>query len=133
MAYKNPPEHTRFKPGKSGNPSGKKKRAFTAEDLAIEIEKCLLMTKAELAEVLKSGTATGIQSMAASACMRAAIDGDWSKINSMLDRCVGKVKDVVENHNIDADKKREKILSLPRDLLYDFVRDGEDTQKKNTN
>jgi hypothetical protein len=37
-SYRNPPEHSRFKPGKSGNPLGRpKKRKSVADELSEEL------------------------------------------------------------------------------------------------
>ncbi len=54
----------------------------------------------------------------ASVMHRAIKDGDFSRLNGILDRCLGKVKDVVETHNHSHDRLKHE----PRENLYEFIR-----------
>ena len=119
MAYKKPPEHAKWKPGQSGNYSGRPKRKFSSDDLARAIEDCLDMTVAQLELKLQDKSIKGVMAITIAACLKSREDGNFNAINSMLDRCVGKVKDVVETHNHNHD---EAFDNAPRGELIDLLR-----------
>lgn len=113
----NPPEHSRFKPGQSGNPLGGK-----LHDPALKAVKNL--TKKELAEignlVVKGDVAmlrelaedegeTVLKRMVASVCFRVIDFGDMGALDTLLNRLVGKVKDEVKH---EGDVARV-IVTLP--------------------
>ncbi len=108
-----------FQKGQSGNPSGGRKKLFTADDLALEIEKCMTMSIEDLRKLAGDVKQKGAIAIAASACLKAHEDGDFHKINSMLDRCIGKVKDISEVHQHNHDSEFDKA---PRGELIDILR-----------
>jgi len=70
-SYRNPPEHSRFKPGQSGNPSGRpKKRKTVADELADELGQ--IITVREGARTTEMTKARAI----AKELTRLAMDGD---------------------------------------------------------
>lgn len=72
---KAPPEGTRFKPGKSGNPSGRPK---TPEDVKAALKELTMPAITRLGEIIRDGSDEN-------AVMRA--------INTVLDRNLGKAPD----------------------------------------
>lgn len=114
---KPPPEHSRWKPGQSGNPLGGK-----LHDPALKAIKNL--TKKELADIgnlvvkgevsaLRALAAdegeTVLKRMVASVCFRVIDFGDMGALDTLLNRLVGKVKDEVA-HSGDAPRI---IVTLP--------------------
>lgn len=99
-----PPKHSRFKPGQSGNPNGRPRipdglrdaLALNKNILSRLINKYAQMTPAELKEVIKAGTAPSLEIIIASNLLKSATSGDGTGIGWMFDRSIGKVKDQLE-------------------------------------
>lgn len=104
-AKKRPPQAHWWKPGQSGNPSGR-----PPEDPALRAVK--MMTKAELGkigqlildgdyetlvELAADKEASVLTQMFASVCLRIINKGDASALDMLLNRIVGKVKDEIEH------------------------------------
>lgn len=115
------PEHTRFKPGVSGNPGGRPKNRLTIEKLRDIIDRLSFMTRAELQVVIQNPETKMIELELASVIAQAAKNGDYSRISFILDRAIGRVVDVRENHNVEHDKD---LAGEPRPKLYQFVKNG---------
>lgn len=96
MANNNPPEHTRFKKGVSGNPGGKPKGLLTIEVLKKAISKHLALSKDELKEVLNDKDSTALDLVVASTISKAIGNGDIAKVEYLFNRALGKVKDTIE-------------------------------------
>lgn len=100
MARKPPPKHSQFKPGQSGNPLGaaiqnplqKKLRAMTQEQLS-DIYLGILEGK----DFEADPNATVLQKWIGAIVKKAIAKGDASPLNILLDRVVGRVKEVREN------------------------------------
>ena len=105
--------------GVSGNPGGRPKRELTPENVGGIVEKYLLMAQGELQAIYADKTTPAINALAAGACLDAIKLKKWDLANSMLDRSIGKVKDVVENHNHSHD---DEFNSAPRGELVDILR-----------
>jgi hypothetical protein len=119
MARNPPPEHTRWKPGQSGNIAGRPKREMTADSVALMIEKYMLMSQSSLVAIVKDPESKGIEALAASACLSAITKGDWNAVNSMLDRSIGKVKDISEVHQHNYDDEFDKA---PKENIIELLR-----------
>jgi hypothetical protein len=85
-----------FKKGQSGNPRGKPKQLLTKADVETLFQKFAKKTKFELQEVIDDPKATMIEIMVASVMVRTVKDGDASRLQFLLDRAVGKVKDEID-------------------------------------
>lgn len=110
--------------GTSGNPGGRPRRELTPESVGNVIEKYMLLPQGELQAIYDDQTTPGINALAAGACLEAIRSKKWDLAEKMLDRAIGKVTDVSEVHSHDATlEKQAKILSLPREVLYEFARD----------
>lgn len=96
MANPNPPVHTRFKKGESGNKSGRPKGLFTIDQLKKVIAKHFDMTKEELAAILTNPKSKAIDLIVCSAIARAIKDGDIAKAEYLFMRSLGRVTEKVE-------------------------------------
>jgi len=99
-----PPIHSRFKPGQSGNPSGKPKtdpellkaRALTRTKFEALANKFISMTKEDLKAAVTNPNATMLELMVAKIVEQAISKGDQIRLTFILDRLIGKVPDKVE-------------------------------------
>lgn len=80
----NPPKHSRFKPGTSGNPNGRPKKIPIIDDLLADI----------LCEE-KNGITTA-KAILSALCAKAA-KGDVRAAEVILERAYGKIKQPIEN------------------------------------
>jgi hypothetical protein len=104
MPRKPPPEHTRFKPGQSGNPGGKVKvpedikeaRKLNQVELERIINKYLAMSRDEVKAAIGAPSTPMMELMVASIVAQAAQKGDHQRLDFVLNRLVGKVKDQIE-------------------------------------
>lgn len=86
-----PPEHSRFKPGVSGNPKGRPKFALTIDKVRQIIEKYALMTRAQLQRAMQDDATPMMELWIASVIAQGAKAGDYSRLSAILDRSIGKV------------------------------------------
>lgn len=93
-----------FPKGVSGNPGGKIKGALTGEQIRKNIARLFDMTRDELQAVIQDPKSTMHEIMLASIVAQAAKSGDYSRLEALYVRAVGKAKDVVE-HTVSADDK----------------------------
>lgn len=121
MPRKPPPEHTRFKKGQSGNPGGRPKARLTVEKLREIIDRLSFMTRMQLQAVIQAEETPMIELQIASILAQAAKTGDYSRVQFILDRVLGKVANVNENTNTNYDAK---LKDEPRDNLYRFLKEG---------
>lgn len=112
-----------FLPGQSGNPNGrpnvpedlKQARNLNRIELDRLLNKMLGSTKAELETILKNPSSTLLEITVCGILAKAAQGGDHQRLNFILERLVGKVKDVVEFVN--------PYLALPLEELEDKVKE----------
>lgn len=104
MSKKLPPEGKRFQKGQSGNPGGKAKvpddikRARTLNQIELErvVNRYLYLTSHELRERIQDPTTPMMEMMVASIIAQAAQKGDQQRLEFILCRLIGKVKDQLE-------------------------------------
>jgi len=104
MSKKLPPEGKRFQKGQSGNPGGKVKvpddikRARTLNQLELErvVNRYLYLTSHELRERIQDPATPMMEMMVASIIAQAAQKGDQQRLEFILCRLIGKVKDQLE-------------------------------------
>lgn len=117
-----PPDYTRWKKGQSGNPGGKPKQLLTIASVSALMGRFAHLSEEQLATVLKDPKATVIEKMVGSVIMKAIQAGDYTRLSFLLDRTVGKVKDVSEVHQHNSydsefDKQpKENVLQLLREM-----------------
>lgn len=98
-----PPEHTRFKPGQSGNPGGRPKRKPVSVELVALLEEADGQAAKALAKVI----------------LREALKGDIAFVKEVLDRAEGKAataidlttRDDTPSEKADAAAKAEVMIA----------------------
>lgn len=112
-----PPDGKKFRPGISGNPAGrpkdvlgKKMRQLTAEEFADIANLIVKGSIEELRAIAKDESQTALRVMIASVAVRIISKGDMDNLDKLLNRLVGKVKDVVQVSNIDGP---QVVVMLP--------------------
>lgn len=101
MSSRKTPVGKPFPKGVSGNPGGRAKmpedvkRAnnLTAVEFIRLTNKYLGLSKEELIQALKDPAATTLELMIGSIMHKAVVEGDQKRLDFLLDRLVGKVKD----------------------------------------
>lgn len=112
-----------FKPGKSGNPSGKPKQLLTKDKVSSILGKFATMTRDQLQAVVSDSKSTMIEIMIASVMVRAAKDGDYARLDFLLSRSVGKVKEeIAQTLSLD---RHEELDEIPRDKLLTLLAGNE--------
>ncbi len=114
-----PPEHTKWKPGQSGNISGRPRGLLTVDEIRKMMDRFWRMSADDLLMVLENPKTTMGELMIASVMAKAAKDGDYSRLAFLMDRQVGKVKEEIEQTvRSISDEDLDKI---PRDALIKLV------------
>jgi hypothetical protein len=101
---KPPPPDKQFKPGQSGNPGGrpklpediKKARKLNQVELERAVNHLLFCTRDELQAIVKNPETPMLEVMVASIMAQAATKGDQMRLEFVLARLIGKVKDQLE-------------------------------------
>lgn len=131
MAKKLPPIETRFKKGQSGNPLGgklhnpavKALRKITLESFRESIELVMTGNVAELQALVKAPDTPGVQVAIASAFLKAIRDGDYSIVERLAERIVGKIPDELNvksiNANLHTELDPEKVKAALEKLQSD--------------
>lgn len=119
MARKPPPEHTRFKPGQSGNPGGKPRGLLTADKVSGIIGQFFDKTLEELQAIMDNPKATMGEKMVASAMLKSAETGDFNRVEPILQRGIGKVKEQIESTVRTISD--EKLDAIPTEKLLLLV------------
>jgi hypothetical protein len=89
-----------FKPGESGNPGGRPKlpedvkqaKLMNRIELTRLVNRLVRMKRHELAELIKNPDASSMEIMIGTIIVKAAQQGDPTRLSFLLDRLVGKVK-----------------------------------------
>ncbi len=104
MARNPPPPEKRFKPGQSGNPGGRPKtpedireaRRLNQAELERTVNRLLFCTREELQTIVKDPKTPMLEVMVASIMAQAATKGDQLRLEFVLARLIGKVKEHLE-------------------------------------
>jgi len=116
-----------WKPGETGNPHGRPQYPEDIRPLAritkfhIEslLSKYLSVTVDKLKELEKDASLRAIDAMVVKVALKAIVQGDVLRMNFLLDRLIGKVKEVSEVHNIEYS---EAYKIIPREELISLLR-----------
>lgn len=99
----NPPEHTKFKKGQSGNPAGrppdnipKMLKIMTAKECAEIVDIIVKGSLQDLKDVAKNPKSSALHVAISSVVIKLIQKGDMFSLDKLLDRLIGKVKDKVE-------------------------------------
>lgn len=112
MGYKDPPRDKSWKPGQSGNESGRPKGLLTSDQIKAILRDLLKLNRQELQDVISDPKTNMIKLTIASVIAKAAKDGDYSRLEFLLNRGIGKVKD--ELVVTDDPNSELKKMSLPQ-------------------
>jgi hypothetical protein len=92
----NPDLKPRWTKGQSGNPSGRPKGQLRRDQVEAVMGRFSAMTRAELQKIVQNEKSTMLEIMVASVMAKAAKDGDATRLQFLLDRTIGRVKEQVE-------------------------------------
>lgn len=119
MANKNPSPATRIKKGQVLNPGGRPKGLLTADTIKALMGRFCHLTKNQLADIIQGPDSTMLEIMVAAVMAKAAKDGDYSRLSFLLDRTVGKVKDISEVHQHNYD---DEFDQAPKENIIELLR-----------
>jgi hypothetical protein len=85
-----------FRPGQSGNPSGRPKQPLPAAKLEVVTQELLTKTVDELKQIVDDPKTPSYKVLTAKAILRSTITGDYSHAKEVIDRAVGKVVERIE-------------------------------------
>src|SRR5436190_1680469 len=109
VGYKRPPDHTKFRPGHSGNPKGRpKQHRNLATDLREEL--------AQLIPIREDGKARRVTKQRAfvKGLIQRAVNGDARAVNSLVALCARTF--------LQAEDPVEQTSPDDQDLIEDFIR-----------
>lgn len=125
----NPPKHSQFKKGQSGNPGGVPKdpvkaalKKLTVESYRDIVELTLAGNVDQLGEIVKDKTQPALKVAIAAAILTAIRKGDVQTVEKLLERVIGKVPEVVRvtgavaNTDLNSSEDKKKV----RDLVAKF-------------
>lgn len=128
-AKRNPIDNLKpYKPGQSGNPSGKPglpkevRKAKNTNRITLEktLNEFLTLDREELQKRLQNPKATMLELAVGTIVAKAAKDGDQIRLNFILDRLLGKVAEKVEQ-KIGALDNPEEYEEIPKEALIKLV------------
>lgn len=108
-----------WKPGISGNPGGRPKGQLTVEQVQSIFQEIAKLPISEIEKISIDKNESGIRASVAMTFMQALKSGDAARLSFLLDRAVGKVKDVVEAHNHD---HKEALDTVPKKTLGEYLK-----------
>jgi len=108
VGYKNPPTHSQYKKGSTGNPGGRKKGSKNFKTLLQEV------MESEI-EMLESGKKRSVPLSKALVLKQAecGLKGDWKAIESLLDR--------LERHFPDQSEPERELPDEDEEMLDRFL------------
>lgn len=109
-----------FRPGQSGNPSGRSKLVLTKQEVDKVMGKFAHMDKDELVGILNDKKAPMLEAMIASVMVRAVTDGDASRLEFLFSRSIGKPR-IVEDMQ---DAEGEDIPLFPLQSALDEIKNS---------
>lgn len=91
------PENLRpFQKGQSGNPAGRPKNLLRTDEVRNLIGRLWRLSREELQKIVQNPKSSMGEIMVASIVAKAAQTGDYTRVQFLLERTIGKVKDEIE-------------------------------------
>lgn len=112
---------TQWVPGQSGNPGGAPRNMLTRDKVANIMSKFAHLTREELQKKIQHPDSTMLEITVAAIFARAAKDGDYQRLEFLLQRTVGKVREETEIKFKESDAIRE-LDSHPRESVIALLR-----------
>lgn len=110
----------KFQPGQSGNPSGRPKGVLTA----LVVQQCLsrfwMMSPAELEALLADPATKMGDRIVAQVMKRAEKDGDYNRLSFLLDRMIGRPKELGPER--DSLSVEEALSGIPLEEVVNYLR-----------
>lgn len=121
-----------FKPGVSGNPSGrpkepealKKLKLYTNQEIQMKICEFLDMTKAEIKAKIEDPATTMLEVMIGTIMVKGAQNGDQNRLESMINRVAGKVKDEVDHKHTILMEKIKQFEEMNDSELTKYIQEN---------
>jgi hypothetical protein len=113
-----------WQPGQSGNPGGMSKNLLTKDKVKSTFSRMALKPMTEIEEIvkLKNDKDRGrpaLEVMVAAIIGKAVQQGDHMRLQFLLDRTIGKVKDEIDISNTRFDKDFDQV---PRENIIELLR-----------
>ncbi len=121
-------EHLRkycFKPGQSGNKNGRPKALFTKADVEVSFQRIATLNLDQLDAIIKDPKTSNIDASIAAIWKRARTTADYTAMEFLLSRAVGKVKEEIDQTTRTDDSV---VKGVPTAKLLELV--NEDPDKK---
>lgn len=117
MPRKPPPKHSQFKPGKSGNPSGrpalnpifKALKNLTVQSYREVIEKVCTGNIDALRIMAEDSKTSALQLGVVKSMIKAIMSGDYATIDRIAERVVGKIPDELNVNSTNTNLNSEPI------------------------
>lgn len=101
------------------NPSGRPKGSFSKDEIRAKITNLMAEPVDALEKKLTGGKCSALEAMICAVIVTAVKSGDFTRLNGLLDRTLGKVKDEIEQtiRNVTD----EDLESIPQDALLKLI------------
>ena len=109
------PHH--FVKGQSGNPAGRAKPLFTKADVEHAFQHTAKLPVTELDKIIKDPESAAIDAAIAAVWKRAIIQADVAALDFLLNRSVGKVKDMIEQEITTRMENKALLAGVPTEDL----------------
>lgn len=113
-----PKDEFKWKPGASANPSGRPKGGLSRVEAETTIGRLFKMTRQELQDVVQDPKSSMLIITLASIMAKAAKDGDAARLEFLLNRSIGRVKDMLEIEHKKLDHLTDKeVIELAKEQI----------------
>jgi hypothetical protein len=126
---KPPPLHTRWKPGESGNKTGRPRLpahlqnipSLTADEVNKIMSKYTRMSLTELEQVILEKKAPALEMAICSNLIKSITSGDYANLQFILDRSVGKVTEKSEIAVSPKAVSDDELDLIPKEKLIELL------------
>lgn len=122
-----------FKPGQTGNPSGRPPnpiknalKKLTGQSLQRIIKAVVKGNIDEVQRIAQDPNSSGIEVAVAACFIKAVKQGDWSTVERMIERIVGKIPDKLLVESTSTTTIDATIKVVPREIAIQAFREIED-------